>query len=268
MALADELGAERRQRHLAPVEEQHPGLVRVDAPELVPQGERRELADLPGQLDPGRPRPDESERQPAAALRRVRRGLRHLERPEDPPADRQGVRQRLHPGSEPGELVVTEVGLLHAGRDDEVVVRDLDRGACRPQPDHPPALDVDVRDLGEDAVDVLVAAEHAAQGHRDLSLGEDASGALVEQRLEQVMGGAVDHRHLHRAVPERAGSEKAGEAAADDHHSSRRDVVVEPVRLAHRSRSSRWSPTRNALAIAVREGFTAPMLGKKLVSTT
>ncbi len=29
-----------------------------------------------------------------------------------------------------------------------------------------------------------------------------------------------------------------------------------------------WSPTRIALAIAVSDGFTAPMLGKKLVSTT
>jgi hypothetical protein len=29
-----------------------------------------------------------------------------------------------------------------------------------------------------------------------------------------------------------------------------------------------WSPTRNAFAIAVSDGFTAPMLGKKLVSTT
>lgn len=29
-----------------------------------------------------------------------------------------------------------------------------------------------------------------------------------------------------------------------------------------------WSPTRRALAMAVKDGFTAPMLGKKLVSTT
>ena len=34
------------------------------------------------------------------------------------------------------------------------------------------------------------------------------------------------------------------------------------------SRASRWSPTRMALAIAVRAGLTALMLGKKLVSTT
>src|SRR5262245_15807488 len=34
------------------------------------------------------------------------------------------------------------------------------------------------------------------------------------------------------------------------------------------SRPARWSPTRSALAMAVSAGFTAPMLGKKLVSTT
>src|SRR5215831_10340168 len=34
------------------------------------------------------------------------------------------------------------------------------------------------------------------------------------------------------------------------------------------SRSRRWSPTRSAFAMAVSAGLTAPMLGKKLVSTT
>ena len=33
-------------------------------------------------------------------------------------------------------------------------------------------------------------------------------------------------------------------------------------------RSSRWSPTRSEFAIAVSAGFTAPMLGNTLVSTT
>src|SRR5271157_1400511 len=42
----------------------------------------------------------------------------------------------------------------------------------------------------------------------------------------------------------------------------RRDRAGHPIRL------SRWSPTRIALAMAVSAGFTAPMLGKKLVSTT
>ena len=34
------------------------------------------------------------------------------------------------------------------------------------------------------------------------------------------------------------------------------------------SRSTRWVPTRRALAMAVSEGFTAPIVGMKLVSTT
>jgi hypothetical protein len=37
---------------------------------------------------------------------------------------------------------------------------------------------------------------------------------------------------------------------------------------AQASRSVRCSPTRMAFAMAVNAGFTAPMLGKKLVSTT
>jgi hypothetical protein len=41
-----------------------------------------------------------------------------------------------------------------------------------------------------------------------------------------------------------------------------------PFCTSHRRRSRRCSPTRMPLAIAVRAGFTAPMLGKELVSTT
>ena len=40
------------------------------------------------------------------------------------------------------------------------------------------------------------------------------------------------------------------------------------ARWGYDIRLSRCSPTRMALAMAVRAGFTAPMLGKKLVSTT
>ena len=38
--------------------------------------------------------------------------------------------------------------------------------------------------------------------------------------------------------------------------------------VAQAVRSSRWSPTRIAFAIAVSAGFTAPIDGKTLVSTT
>jgi hypothetical protein len=48
----------------------------------------------------------------------------------------------------------------------------------------------------------------------------------------------------------------------------RRSPRLLPQFPAQPSRSSRWSPTRMALAIAARAGLTALMLGKKLVSTT
>ena len=41
-------------------------------------------------------------------------------------------------------------------------------------------------------------------------------GDLVEQRLEQVVIGAIDHRHAHRRARQRPRGEQAAEAAADD----------------------------------------------------
>ena len=60
-----------------------------------------------------------------------------------------------------------------------------------------------------------------------------------------------------------------GDLAGQCHGTLLRTAVWMIVRgRVSRSRSARCSPTRMALAIAVSAGFTAPMLGKKLVSTT
>ena len=97
---------------------------------------------------------------------------------------------------------------------------------------------------------------------------------LVEQRLEQVVVRAVDQRHVDVGAPQPLRGGKPAEAAADDHDPrspaspalSRH--LPAPAGLRAPIRSSRWSPTRSAFAIAVSAGLTAPMLGKKLVSTT
>ena len=72
-------------------------------------------------------------------------------------------------------------------------------------------------------------------------------------QLGEVAGRAEDHQRVHR-VGCHAGSFGFVPVAAQ----------------ASRSAAARrmWSPTRSALAMAVSDGFTAPMLGKKLVSTT
>ena len=115
---------------------------------------------------------------------------------------------------------------------------------------------------------------------------QDAGGHLVEQRLEQVVVPPVDERDVEVGRGEQAGGGQAAEPAADDdnavalrcaHDGSFRreavawspgyDVVTRRVGVRPAARS-RCSPTRMAFAMAVRAGFTAPMLGKKLVSTT
>ena len=61
-----------------------------------------------------------------------------------------------------------------------------------------------------------LAAQHAAQRRGDLALGEDAGRDLVEQRLEQVVVGAVDEGDLDRRASERLRRVEAAEASTDD----------------------------------------------------
>ena len=135
-----------------------------------------------------------------------------------------------------------------------------------------PPLQVEAVDLGELDLDVPVAVKHPAQRRCDLALGEDPGRHLVEQRLEEVVVDAVHQGDLGPAPRlSVARSEQAAETSPHDHDSmgirSHRRAQRERPAYAPR-RSSRWSPTRIAFAIAVSAGLTAPMLGKKLVSTT
>ena len=210
--------AEHRQRGVPAVEEQDPGVFGLDVPVLAAQRLGRDLADLSGELDPGRPRPHEGEGEPAPAFGRVVGGLGHLEGAEYPPPDLQRVLDGLHPGREGGVLVVPEVGLPDARGQDEVVIAELDLLTQRAPRQHPPPRRVDAGHLGQDELDVAEFPEQFAQRQGDLALGQDAGRALVQQRLEQVVLGPVEQGHLDRRVPQRPRREQAGEAAADDHY--------------------------------------------------
>jgi len=224
--LGGQHGTERCQRGISPVEQQHSCLAGLDMAELGAQRPGRQLADLAGQFHPGRPGADQGEREPAGALAGVAGRVGHLEGAEHAAPDLQGVGQRLHAGREDGELVVPEVGLLHPGGDDQVVVAVLDALTERPGGQHPPPFGVDAGHLGQHTVHVAVAPEHVAQRGGDLPLGQDAGRALVQQRLEQVVLRPVDQGHLDRGAPQRPDGEQAGEPAADDHHPGRAGVVL------------------------------------------
>ena len=60
--------------------------------------------------------------------------------------------------------------------------------------------------------------EDAPQRRRDLPVGQDSRGDLIEQRLKQVVVDAVDERHVHLHIRQTLCGGEAAEPAADYHH--------------------------------------------------
>ena len=228
-SLRGEVLPEPRQHLLASVEEQDPGRAGVDLPEVVLEHAPRQLGDLPGDLDPGRTAADDDEGEPPPPLLRVALELGHLEGPEDPPPQLEGVVDRLHSGHPPGELVVAEEGLTRTRRHDQAVVGKLEGDPVAAHCGHGPPLQVERADLGELDLDVPVAVKHPAQRWSDLALGEDPGRHLIEQRLEEVVVDAIHESDLDRRPAHIARSEQAAETSPHDHDSMGVGVHRVPV---------------------------------------
>jgi hypothetical protein len=213
-----QLRPEHRERGAAPVEQEDPRVLRRDGPELSAKRLGRHLPELARQFHARRAAPDENERQPGTALLGGRRRRCHLKCAVDPAADCQRVGDRLHPRRPPGELVMAEIRLPYAGGNDEVVIGVVEAVPADSLGDDAAASGVEIDDLGHDAVDVLVLPEQIAQRGRDLALGQDSRSALIQQRLEDMVLGAIDDGHRDIAAPQGPGREQAGKAAAHDHH--------------------------------------------------
>ena len=76
-------------------------------------------------------------------------------------------------------------------------------------------------------------------GGRDVALGEDAGGQLIQQRLEQMVVRAVDDRHVDVGAPQRLGGEQAAEPGADDHDAVSPACEDRAVARLHRTEGSR-----------------------------
>ena len=193
-------------------------VARVEVPEVAPQGAMRELGDLPGDLHPRGAAADDGEGEPGAAFGVVLGELGHLERAEDPGAQRQRVVDGLHRRRVQAELGMAEVRAADPDAEDQVVVGEVARrdgvlhvdGAGR---------QVEAGDLTELHGDVGVPLEHLAQWWRHGSGRQDPGGDLVEQRLEEVVVGALHHRDVDVGASEELRCEQPAEATADDEHS-------------------------------------------------
>ena len=218
LGLLAELGTEGGQHLARCVDEHHARRAGVDGAEVLAERAVGQLGDLAGHLHPRGTRAHDDEGEEVVDLVTAGRGdLGHLERTEDPPAELERVVDALHAGGELGEVVVAEVGLARAGRDQQGVVLG-DRGAPQDLGGDGARGQVDVGDLAEEHAGVVLAAEDLAGRRRDLSLGEDPRRHLVEQRLEEVVGRLADDRDVDVGTTQGLGAEQAAEPGPDHDH--------------------------------------------------
>ena len=208
--LAAELLAHRRQHRGSRVEQDHPGPGGVDAAEGALEGVVGEFGDLAGHLHAGRSGADDDEGQQFRPALRVAGTLGLLEGSQDASAQLQGVVDGLHTGRPLGEIVVAEVGLAGAGGDDQGVVR-RPVGVTQQHRVDGPVLQVDMSHLTQQHLAVLVLAQDHPGERGDLALGDDPGRDLVEQWLEQVMGGLRDHLDVDVGPLELPGGVQAAE---------------------------------------------------------
>ena len=105
------------------LEQEHPRALGVDVAEVVRERVPRDLGDRAGELDAGRAAADDDEREQRPLLLRIALALGRLERDQDPPPDLERVLDALEAGRDRRPLVVPEVRVRRAGREDEEVVR-------------------------------------------------------------------------------------------------------------------------------------------------
>ncbi len=175
----------------------------------------RELGDLADDLDAGRPGADDDEGQIGFALALVGCHVRHFERTQNVIPQVASVLQRLHSGRELRPLVVPEIRMGCAGGHYQGVVRQRYPRAVRRDRADGLRRQVDVHDFAEHDVGVLLFVHNASQRRRDQTLGQDAGGNLIEQRLEQMMVRPVDQRHVDVGLRQHSADVDATETSAD-----------------------------------------------------
>ena len=207
---------------------------------------RDSSASEPASSTPGRSATDHDEGRQRLHFLRIGAGLGPVEGLEDAAADLQRVRQRLQHGGVLGPFVVAEPGVDRPGRQDEVIV--VDRAGIA---DADLALHlVDPFDLAEHHRDVLVRAEQRADRRGDVGRRQRRGRDLVEQRLEEVVVGAVDQHELDVELGDVHRRLQAAETAADDGN-DRLPGLLAGEQDGLRSRSA-WLAPRGCGRIAAR----------------
>src|SRR5262249_34425311 len=107
----------------------------------------------------------------------------------------------------------------------------------------------------QDHPGIVLTRQDLASGRRDLALRQDAGGHLVQQRLEQVMSGLRDDRHVDSCALESLRREQAAEARSDHHDLVSGSRALWTGEVAHELPSS----ARASLSITPNQATVLPM---------
>ena len=184
---------------------------RIDAAEIHGQRLARDLGDGARHLDAGRAAADDDEGQEAALLGLIGRKLGLLEREQNAAPDARRVFDALEAGRELRPLVVAEIGVRRAGRDDQIVIRQVDRLRAQELGGL-----IDAGHVGHQHGRIGLAAQDVADRPGDVGRRERRGRDLIEQRLEAMVVLPVDDDHVDRRAPQRLGGFQAAEAGPDD----------------------------------------------------
>ena len=205
-------GRKASQHTRSGLDQLHLGARGVDMAEFAGQGVARDLRQRARELDARRPATDDGKGQPGVALGRALGDLGALEGQQDATPQQQRIVERLQARRVRSPLVVAEVVVRGAtGHEQEVIGQ---RRAVGTQ--HAARGQVDRGDLGHADRHVALVAQDVAQRRGDVTGREPGRGHLVEQRLEQVVVGAVDQGDVDRRLGQRPRRPQASKAATDD----------------------------------------------------
>ena len=211
--------AERAEHRAERVDQDHPGLARVDV--LVLPGQRAvgQLGDLPGHLHAGRrrrrpPRRSASGRSSAGSVCRSASS----NAPKIRARSSRASSMLFMPGAKSANSSLPKYDWEAPAATISVSYSHRVVDAGRRPPTTVLASTSTPVTVPSRTSTLSCRAQHLADRRGDLALGEDAGRHLVEQRLEQVVRGAVDQRDLDRRAPQRLGGEQPAEPRSDDHH--------------------------------------------------
>ena len=214
--------------------------------EIAPQRDLHQVRQGRREFHASRTCADQHESHLSRALVLVFSRCGKFKRAQDFRSDRFGVTKALQTRRISRELIVPEVAGAHAGRDHQIIERDLaDARAWRRRLNRA-GSNIDAGDLRQEYDDISLLRLELTDRCSDLSGREDRRRHLIEQRLKYVVVATVDENDLGIGVPQRVRRREPGKAAADDHdtlalRTGRVDdscCLIRPVFCQHRTHGS------------------------------